>query len=344
MPIGPKACPKGGSRGLEIPRDLRSLQHPSHPFSFDPSYGYDLASLLAVEPPPEPPGFTAFWGRRYARALRVDPAPRRSPSGYGRDGFRVWDIAYRSTDGYPIRGWLLEPAAGGCRRGFIFGHGYGGLDRPDLELPCADAAYLVPCLRGLGRSRRPPIPEDPQRHVLHGILGRDRYILGGCVEDLWTGVSALLQIHGELEGRIGYLGISFGGGIGALALPWEPRIARAHLRVPTFGHHPLRLRLPTLGSGAAVQAFAQHHRRVTEILAYYDAAIAARHIRQPTHVAAALFDPAVAPPGQFAIYNALPEPKALFVLTAGHFDYPGSESEGRGLLSQVRGFFGCDGP
>lgn len=105
--------------------------------------------------------------------------------------------------------------------------------------------------------------------MLHDIHLRERYILGGCVADLWTGISALLQIHGELLGGIGYMGISFGGGIGALALPWERRIARAHLNVPTFGHQPLRLRLPTVGSGAAVQGFARRHLHVAETLAFF---------------------------------------------------------------------------
>jgi cephalosporin-C deacetylase len=93
-----------------------------------------------------------------------------------------------------------------------------------------------------------------------------------------------------------------------------------------------------------VQAFARRHGHVVETLAYYDAAIAARRVRQPMHVAAALFDPAVAPPGQFAIYNALPGPKELFVLKAGHFDYPEAAAENRKLLSALRGFFSCDEP
>ena len=53
--------------------------------------------------------------------------------------------------------------------------------------------------------------------------------------------------------RLDYMGISFGGGIGALALPWDERFHRAHLNVPSFGHHPLRLTLPepdTTGSGS----------------------------------------------------------------------------------------------
>jgi cephalosporin-C deacetylase len=55
-------------------------------------------------------------------------------------------------------------------------------------------------------------------------------------------------------------------------------------------------------------------------------------------VAAALFDAAVAPPCQFAIYNALAGDKRLFVLTAGHFDYPGREAEERQLRSETKEF------
>ena len=40
------------------------------------------------------------------------------------------------------------------------------------------------------------------------------------------------------------------------------------------------------------------------------------------HVAAALFDPTVAPPSQFSVFNALGGSKELFVLTAWRFDYP----------------------
>jgi cephalosporin-C deacetylase len=315
-----------------------------HCLPFDPSHGYDLPGLLAVKPPPEPPDFAAFWCARYRRALAVDPRPEVGPPRHARPGWLLRDLAYRSTDDFHIHGWLIEPDAGTANRGFVLGHGYGGIDRPDFDLPCADAVYLVPCFRGLCRSRRPPISEQPAWHVLHDIHLRDRYILGGCVEDLWTGVSALLRLHPEVAGSIGYMGISFGGGIGALGLAWDGRIGRGHLNVPTFGHQPLRLTLPSVGSAAAVQAFAGRHGHVEETLAYYDAAVAARHIAQPMHVAAAFFDPAVAPPGQFAVYNALPGPKRLLVLTAGHFDHPERAAEERKLLRELTEFFGCHEP
>jgi cephalosporin-C deacetylase len=175
--------------------------------------------------------------------------------------------------------------------------------------------------------------------VLHDIQDRQRYILGGCVDDLWLGVSALLELFPETLGRIGYMGISFGGGIGALALPADPRIRLAHLNVPTFGHMPIRLSLPTLGSGEAVRAHRDRHGHVLDTLQYYDAATAATFCRIPVHVAAALFDPVVAPPGQFAIHNALAAPKRLFVLDGGHFQYPGQADQERRLLEDLREFF-----
>jgi cephalosporin-C deacetylase len=311
----------------------------AHQFPFDPTYGYDLARLLAVAPPPEPPGFVTFWRGRFQRACRIDPEPEVAPSPMRHPRFQVFDLEYGSTDGMRIKGWLAMPRSGAIRRGFVLGHGYGGIAEPDLDLPLPDAAYLIPCFRGLCRSRQPTISEDPSRHVLHDIDKRDRYILGGCVEDLWLGVSALLRLYPAAAGHLGYMGISFGGGIGALAAPWDDRIQRVHLNVPSFGHHPLRLSLPTVGSAAAVRAYQQREGNALETLRFYDAAVAARYIRQPTHVAAALFDPAVAPPGQFAIYNAIPGPKELFVLDAGHFDWAGRGEQERHLKAKLRAFF-----
>ncbi|KAA6187066.1 deacetylase [Thiohalocapsa marina] len=310
-----------------------------HGYGFDPTYGYSLDDLLAVEPPVGPSDFAPFWVARYRRALGIDPAPRLSPSAVAIPGFAVAEIAYRSTEGFTIRGWLLQPIRGQALRAFILGHGYGGISEPPRDLIDEQAIYLVPCFRGLGLSARPPISREPRWHVLHDIDKRDRYILGGCVEDVWTGVSALLALFPALAGRLGYLGISFGGGIGALALPWDERIVRGHLNVPTFGHQALRLRLPTSGSAAAVQDFVRQHRHVLATLAYYDAAVAAAFIRQPMHVAAARFDPVVAPPGQFAIYNALLSDKRLFVLDAGHFEYPNRARQERELMAGLRTFF-----
>lgn len=312
-----------------------------HNYDFDPAYGMDLEQLLAIAPPEPPADFAAFWARRYAAALTVAPRPRIQAGGEMLKGHVVHELRYASTGGVEIGGWLLLPEDGKVSRGLVIGHGYDGRAAPDEPLAVAETALLFPCFRGLGCSPLANVSHHPYCHVLHDIQDRERYILGGCVEDLWLAVSVLLELFPAASGRIGYSGVSFGGGIGALAAPWDRRIQRLHLQVPTFGHQALRLTLPCVGSGEAVRAFQRHHRfNIMETLAYYDAASAMKYLCIPALVAAARFDPAVPPPGQFAIYNAIPEKlRRLFVLDAGHFDYPGQEQQMREMNWELADFF-----
>ena len=98
----------------------------------------------------------------------------------------------------------------------------------------------------------------------------------------------MLSLFPHLTGHLGYLGISFAGGIGALALAWESRISRGHLNIPSFGHQPLRLRLATNGSAHSVQQYYCTHKKQTlKVLRYYDAALAAKRITMPMHCACA---------------------------------------------------------
>jgi cephalosporin-C deacetylase len=311
-----------------------------HPYEFDPTHGYDLRALQALRPPAAPPGFDDLWRARYEAARLLHPQPRLSASPLSHPDWLVQDIAYTSTEGVTIGGWLLTPRHGRIRRGLVVGHGYGGRDQPDFAIPVTDTAVLFPCFRGLSRSARPPISTDPAWHVLHDIDKPDRYILRGCVEDVWLGVSVLTTLHPGLEGRIGYCGTSFGGGIGALALAFDRRIDRGHLEVPTFGNMPLWLSLPTIGSSRAVQAYLKDHRDALETLRFLDAAVAASRIQVPMLIAPARFDPAVAPPCQFSIANARPPSKhhEIFILDAGHVDYPGMQAQ-HGVLAERLGQF-----
>ena len=185
------------------------------------------------------------------------------------------------------------------------------------------------------------IPDRADGHVLHGIGSRDTYAIGDCVADLWCAASALQELVPELAGAgLGYLGESFGGGLGALALPWDERFAAAQLTVPTFGNHPLRLTLPCVGSGESVRGYHAGHPEVTEVLRYFDAATAATFLERPTLVGAALFDPSVPPPGQFAVYNALAGERELLVAAAGHFVHRGLLDDMAALAKARQEFFG----
>jgi cephalosporin-C deacetylase len=313
----------------------------NHPYDFDPAYGLEIDELRAIRPPQAPPDFDDFWRARYVGALGVNPQPQLSESGPSQANWHVRDTVYTSTDEFRIGGWLLLPRGGKVRRGLVVGHGYGGRDQPDFDIPVRETAVLFPCFRGLSRSHRPPISSDPTWHVLNDIDKPDRYILGGCVEDLWLAVSVLIRLYPELDGRIGYSGISFGGGIGALAIPFDRRIDRGHLVVPTFGNMPLWLTLPTVGSGRSVQNYQKRHGDVLKTLSLFDAATAATRIEIPMLLAVARFDPAVAPPCQFSVANALPTSNdhEIVVLDAGHFNYPGEEEQQALLLEKVRRFF-----
>ncbi len=312
----------------------------THPFPFDPTYCMTLEQLRAIVPPPAPSGFDVFWAKRYERALAIDPQPRLTKSAFTHPAWHVLDITYRSSGDVEISGWLLLPRDKPVRRGVIVGHGYGGRDAPDFEQPVEETALLFPCFRGMSKSQHPPIPPDAPGHVLYDIDKPDQYVIGGCVDDLWLAVSTLLAVYPWLSGRIGYIGASFGGGVGALGIPFDPRIARGHLVVPTFGDRAQWLTLPTVGSADSVQTYRKTHPDVLDHLRLFDAATAATRITVPMLVAPALFDPAVAPPCQFAVANALPASKdnEIFVLDAGHFDYPGMMEQNYALREKLRGF------
>ncbi len=311
-----------------------------HDYNFDPSYGYSLAQLLAITPPKEPKDFDSFWQSRYQKALSLTPEPHIKLIHKDKFGWHVFILTYPSTDNVIIQAWLLVPTSGLIKRGFIIGHGYGGRTEPDYHLSFKEAALLFPCFRGLALSAQEPFSSVPYWHVLHAINQKEIYVLGGCVEDLWLSVSVMLTLFPQTAGHLGYLGISFGGGIGVLALAYESRISKAHFNVPSFGHQSLRIKLPSNGSAHSVQLFYCQHKKMTlKVLRYYDAAIAAKRIVQPIHCALATFDPCVAPPGQFAIYNALASEKHLFVLEAGHHSYPNQAQQETELLAELDVFF-----
>ncbi len=306
---------------------------------FDPSYGYTKESLLNIESPDGPEDFCEFWRQRFARIRELHPQPEIRHTGRIKGKFELYDLIFQSSSSVRIYGWVLIPIESPVNRALVVGHGYGGCDEPSGIVPLDDAAYLYPSYRGIARSRMKGIPEDPNYHVLYQIDDRDNYIHGGCVEDTWMAVSAVQKLFPSTRGRTGFMGISFSGGIGALALPWDPRIARAHFQVPSFGHHPLRLELPSYGSANAIQNFYRLHPKILETLMYYDAAVAAKYIEVPVHVAPALSDPVVAPPGQFAIYNSLKCERSLFVLSKGHQEYRQQETERQSLLADLSNFF-----
>lgn len=310
-----------------------------HAFPFDPTYGYSEAELLNVRGPATPAGFADFWRATYDAARAVPPRATVRKVGGGTAETEVLEVEYDGLDGFRVGGWLTRPRQGKATRGVVLGHGYGGRQAPEVRRIDPPTAVLQPCARGFHRSARPDIPNEAKGHVVHGIESRETYLIRACVADVWCAVNALIELEPQTADHVDYMGSSFGGGLGALAIPWEPRFRKGFLGVPTFGNHPLRVRLDCAGSGSWVKQRYERDPSVLDVLAYFDAAVAARHIRIPTAVQATPFDPAVPPPGQFAVYNELAGPRALGITSADHFEYPQRPAEVADLTRRVDDWF-----
>lgn len=292
--------------------------------AIDPTFGCTPAALRAIMPPDEVQGFADFW-----RSTREAARGVTGPITWTEDGrlgaHRLWRFSTTTFQAPLLGGWYLEPIASAARFATVITHGYGGRGQPE-PIP-DDAAALFPCLPGFQLSAHPTLPDVAERHVVHGIAHADTYLLRACVAAVWRANDVLATRQPGLT-RFGHWGGSFGGGIGALAIPWDERIAAGFLMVPTFGHHAWRLRLPCSGSGEAVRRWHATHPEVVRVLDFYDAAVAARHAHVPVLVAPADRDPSVPPPGQWAVANGFPQ-GTLFPLSAGHPTPPGEETRMR---------------
>jgi len=281
-----------------------------------------VEKFLAIPLPTEPDGFVDFWQSSYqeARAIPTRITKRAIPS--PRPQWELYEIEFDSLSGVRIGGWLTVPKGVSVRRGLVYGHGYGGRDAADFYPPGPPAVCIFPCARGFDRSAHPRIPNTGGAHVLHGIEKKENYSHRGSAADIWCAANALLELFPEAGAQLDYIGCSFGGGIGALSIPWDSRFHQTYLDVPSFGNHPVRLTIPCAGSGEAVRLLHEKKPEIAKVLSYFDAASSARHFTIPVFVSAALSDPVVPPEGQFAVYKAIPGKKELYVRTIGHPDDP----------------------
>lgn len=311
--------------------------------AFDGSYGFTLDALREVPPIRPPEGFADQWRSWRERARAVDAAPV-VLSTSAVEGRRVSLIELSGADGVRLHAWFASAADERTARvGVVHGHGYGGRDEVDLRRVPADAAALFPVARGLPSLNADiGAPQEREAHVLGGLDDPDASVIGLCARDLWLAADALEQLVGTLP--LYYVGESFGGGLGALAVPWDDRYFGATLVVPTFGQYDLRLAVECLGSGEFQRAWVHRHPEAREQLRILDASTAALFFGIPVRVEAALWDQSVPPQGQFAVVNAVADLE-LAVLPAGHAEYPGLEAVtasavAAGLTHLARAFAG----
>ncbi|WP_402464042.1 acetylxylan esterase [Isoptericola aurantiacus] len=305
----------------------------------DGTYGYDRRALLDVVPADVPDGFAAFWRDEFDRARATPADPVLVP--LGDDGaHEISRVEFTAADGLRLGGWVALPLGGAARAGVVHSHGYGGREFPDLARVPDDAAAIFPVARGLpALSSGRGAPSVNVEHVLHGIGSVRTYAVARSAVDLWHAGSALCEIVDAPDGALPLyvVGKSFGGGVGALAAPWDDRVVGTTLVVPSFGGHDLRLTMPCLGSGEAVRHHVARHPEARRTLRWSDASAAARYLRVPARVETVLWDTHVPPPGQFAIANAVPAHLLdLEIYPAGHAWYPGLSQDEAAAAAATR--------
>jgi len=294
-------------------------------FPFDPTNGFSLAALRELRVDEEAPAdFVDFWQNAHERNRAVDPRPELRPAAHSAATHQIRELHFHTLGDYSVGAWLVEPREpGAIRRVEIWGHGYGGRSQPEPALFTEEAIQLFVCSPGFDLSACPErvAVNASNLHVITGIHSPETYILLPCAAAIWTASRVMAERFPQVPQV--YRGGSFGGGMGALLLPWEANFAAAELHQPTFGYHTFRLRHPCTGSGESVRRLHELQPSIRKTLAYFDAAYAARHVKVPVAVGVCAFDPAVCPPGQFAVANSIPEHlRHRSEFSFGHCDFP----------------------
>ena len=321
-----------------------------HDFPFDPRHGYTHEQLRSISAPDtEPADFDQFWQSLYQETLSQPLNIERRASTFSDKYWNVEECYFDTLEHQRVGAWLLTPKEGPIQSLRVFGHGYGGREQPSFshaELR-KHTAHLFPVAPGFHISADPAIPlNNAAKHVVHGIESKDTYVFRVCAASLWSAASVLLNLYPLCADSLHYVAWSYGGGMGALMLPWDQRYVCAELGVPSFGHHPIRLKCPCVGSGEAVRAYHREHPEVESVLAYFDAATAARKIKQPMLFGVCAFDPAVPPPGQYAVANACQSEAIISEIEVGHYavDYPGKIAQGTRHQRNRLKFFDLNAP
>ena len=280
--------------------------------------GFPKEQLLQIEGDAPVPGFREFWQAQYAAARVWKCSYTVEGELWSPDpDCRIFRIRFTSIDGFSIGMWLARPRE--STGGKLLAHGYGNPQIPPVA-SSPGRTVVMPCVPGLALSQCKEIPWKSGDHARFGADSPEHYVITDGVRNLWIALTILIDMFPDTADNILCSGGSLGGGMGALAIPWDERIHYGNLNVPTLGG---RIMLDYPGNpdtpGESRRRMALAGPEGMRIIDLCNASAAARFIRVPTVVTPALRDAVVPPPGQFAVANSIPEPyRILRIREVGH--------------------------
>ncbi len=229
-----------------------------------------------------------------------------------REGIRMYAISYASPDGGRVTGVLAVPPGSGRHAALLLMHGLPG-----------DARGAMTAL-GLPAARRGAVAlaiDAPwvRRGGLPDLTVRDSVEQVQLMRDLQRGVDLLVARDDVDPARIGYVGGSYGGAMGALFVGIERRLRAANLFVPDGGlvaHFTEADGTPT-GPLAALDADAQA-RWIAAMDPIEPIRFVGRSSPTPLLIQSARQDQLVDRDDAEALQRAAAEPKQVAWYEAGH--------------------------
>ncbi len=300
------------------------------------SIPFDKTEMLKIKGDTPIPGFREFWMKQYAAARAWKCAYTVEDELWSPEpGTRIYKVRFTSVDGCSIGMWISRPenSCGGRLRA----HGYGNPATPPVAEK-GGRTIASPCVRGLGLSQCKDIPWQTGEHAKHNFEDPENYVITGGVRDLWIALTIMIDMFPDTAGNIVCGGSSLGGGMGAMAIPWDERIHYGDLSVPTLGgrillDYPVKEGSP--GESRRQKAFESEANMRTIDLC--NASAAASFIKVPTLITPALCDNVVPPPGQFAVANSIPEEyKFMRIREIGHGQATEADKALETELSELR--------
>ncbi|ULL18029.1 cephalosporin deacetylase [Paenibacillus sp. H1-7] len=311
-----------------------------------PNVDWPLSQLQAYQPElTAEADFDAFWERMKAHSQSVPLNAKLTwVEDYPVKSVRVYDVVYEGTDGTPVHGWYVVPAAEAAKGTLpviVKYHGYNGNRGKPHELlqwaAMGMAAFAIDA-RGQG-GLTPDLAAYPQGSVSGwmtlGILDPNIYYYRNVYIDCLRALDFVCSREEVDTSRIAVYGGSQGGGLALAAAGLDSRPKLAMPYYPYLCHFRRSVEMHNGGPYVEIKnwfrRFDPDHSREEQVyrtLSYFDGMNMASRVRARTLMAITLQDTICPPSTCFAAYNHLSCEKELKLYhDYGHEGLPFHEEE-----------------
>jgi cephalosporin-C deacetylase len=271
-----------------------------------------------------PEDFGHFWSETVNDALHAPIdfglAPvKEEPS----DTHEIRQINFRGISGVRLHGWVASPLGKSRCPAFVWLPPYGRESRlPDQYGTRSGFTSLSFNFFGHEAFHR-EIYRVERGYFSEGATSPESWIIRRMFQDSIIATRVLRLLPEADEDRLAMMGMSQGGGMTIWNAAWNPFLRVACADMPFMGKFGDLLqssvyRYPTKELTDFMETIPFGKETVLNTVSYFDTVFHAAKSRIPVHISLGEKDPACKPSSVEAVFDALPEPKALTRLNWGH--------------------------